>query len=522
MIRILLSAILAVGLVAAQEPQSLSVSGLVISTTGDPVQRAQVLFRAKDEKAFSYTADTDANGRFAIQDIEPGDYLISADRQGFMRDDNGVEGAPSPTLKVQPGQSIRDLKIKLIPLAVLTGRVLDNDGDPVRGARVEVLAYGYQEGKKQLNGRHQISANDRGEFRLFDLRPGTVYLRASANNQPNFSTSDPSMPLPFTPTFFPSTTNAALARPIDLIPGAQLSGFDIRLRREKHFAVRGKVPALFQQEQSQTMLELQRRDGGWAEVGLSRTEDRFEFQNVEPGSYVIVGDVLSRGKRSAIRQPVEVGNADVENVVLNFVSPLSVSGSLRVEGAPPRPIGKAHIALYNNFGQTSTEVKPDGSFEFPEVAPDVYQVRIGYQSGAYVKSIRLGDADASVGEIDLTKESAPLTIVLATDTGEVEGSVKKSNGDPASRVPVTLIASGNHANRLDLSCYDFTDDQGKLHMKDVPPGEYKAFAWLDAPFGAAQDPDFRKSFEKRAVVVTVDPKGHASVDLTAISLKATQ
>jgi len=72
-----------------------------------------VILRAKDEAGISYTADSDANGRFVIYDVQPGAYVVSADRQGFMSDVDGAPGAPPPGLKVEAGQSVTDVKIKL-------------------------------------------------------------------------------------------------------------------------------------------------------------------------------------------------------------------------------------------------------------------------------------------------------------------------------------------------------------------------------------------------------------------------
>jgi Carboxypeptidase regulatory-like domain len=520
MTRILLSATIVVcGLAAQEPPPHPYVAGVVLSTSGDPVRKARVILRAHDEAAFSYTSDSDANGRFVIQDVLPGVYSISADRQGFMPDQDGAPGAPAQNFKVEAGQSVNDLKIKLVPLAVITGRVLDDDGDPVRGARVEAMAYTYQTGKKQLKSLEQTSANDKGEFRLFGLHPGAIYIRGSSFSRGRFP---PAMLATgsFTPTYFPNTTDAAHASPIDLAAGAQLSGIDIRLRRENHYSVRGKLPEVLKQEVSHRMLQIRPRDGSGGGSGLRQDEETFEFLDVRPGSYVITGDIVSNDKRSVVRQEVDVVNADVEGVTLNFVAPVSVSGSLRVEGVSPHPLEKMRVSLESDLqGQFGVEVKPDGSFAIPEIAPDAYKITIGAQPGTYVKSIRFGDEEASGGHIDLAKGSGPLTLVLATDVGEVEGSVKKTNGDPAVRVRVTLIASGNHLGRSDLSRYAFTDEQGKFHMRDVPPGEYKAFAWADAPFGAPQDPDFRKPFEKQALAVKLDPNGHATVDLTAISVK---
>jgi hypothetical protein len=520
MTRILLSATIAVCGLAAQEPPPYPyVAGVVLSTSGDPVRKARVILRAHDEAALSHTSDSDANGRFVIQDVLPGVYSISADRPGFMAEQDGAPGAPAPSLKLEAGQSVNDLKIKLVPLAVITGRVLDDEGDPVRGARVEALAYGYQTGKKQLNSLEQTSANDKGEFRLFGLHPGAVYIRASGFSRGRFS---PAMLATgsFSPTYFPNTTDAAHASPIDLATGGQLSGIDIRLQRENHYSVRGKLPEVLKQEVTHRMLQIRPRDGSGGGSGLRQDEETFEFLDVRPGSYVITGDIVSHDRRSVVRQDVEVVNADVEGVTLNFVAPVNLSGSVRVEGVLSHPLEKMRVSLESDFqGQHGAEVKPDGSFAIPEIAPDAYKITVGSQPGTYVKSMRFGNEDVSGGHIDLTKESGPLTLVLATDVGEAKGSVKKADGDPAVRVRVTLIASGNHLGRSDLSRYAFTDEQGKFHMREVPPGEYKAFAWLDAPFGAPQDPDFRKPFEKQAVAVKMDPNGQATVDLTAISVK---
>jgi Carboxypeptidase regulatory-like domain len=530
-------AILLAAVLMAQEPAPPprpSVAGMVVSTAGDPVRKARVLLKAQDEAAISYTVDSDGNGRFLIEDVQPGTYAVSADRQGFMLEADGAPGAPPPSVKVEAGQSLNDVKIKLVPLGVITGRVLDDDGDPVRGAQVQAMAYTYQGGSRQLRNVEQVAANEKGEFRLFGLRPGTFYIRASARDRgrpmhtSSIVTGIPSGSL--TATYFPSTTESVHASPVELSAGAQLRGFDIRLRREMHYSVRGKLPEGLKPE-TNFMVRIVPR-GGAREGGLGfgssmrRDDETFEFMDVAPGSYVIVGTVLNQETRSVVRQPVEVGSADVEGVILSFVAPISISGVVRVEGTPSRPMENLRVSLQSDIpsmlGQSSAEVKPDGSFVIPEAAPDVYQVNVGSHAGTYVKSIRFGDEEAPDGRVDLTKGSGPVTVLLATDVGTVDGSVKKSNGDPAVRIRITLIAYGNHLSRTDLSRSGFTDEQGKFHLRNVAPGEYKVFAWEDVPVGAPQDPEFRKPFEKQAATLKMESNGHETVELTAISVKAAQ
>ena len=405
--------------------------------------------------------------------------------------------------------------------------MLDEDGDAIRGAQVEAQAYSYIGGKKELRSIASVSASDKGEFRLFGLRPGTFYLRCSGRNG-GFRTRGfgGASTGSFAPTYFPGTTDAVHAAPIEVAAGAQLRGFDIRLRREPLFSIRGKLPEV-KHEGAQRMLQLVQRSGG-GQRGFSRRQDNetFEFMDVLPGSYVVVAAVVEDGRRSIARQAVEVVNADVEGVVLSLVPTVELAGVVRVEGTPAHPPSEMSVSLEAEIaatlGRNSAEVKPDGTFVIPEVTPDVYEVRVGAPQGFYVKSIRLGDAEAPDGRIDLAQGSGPVTVLLATDVGEVEGSVKKANGDAAVRVRVTLIAYGSHLSRIDLSRSGFTDEQGKFHLRNVAPGEYRAFAWEDVTIGAPQDPDFRKPFEKQSVAVKMEPNGHETVELTAISVKASQ
>lgn len=526
----LVSMIAAVVLAQEQPPPRPSVAGVVITTGGDPVRKATVILRAQDQAGTSYTADSDGNGRFAIYDVQAGSYAISADREGFESYTDGAPGAPPPGLKVEAGQSVTEVKVKLVPLGVITGRVLDDDGDPVRGAQVEAMAYSYVGGKKVLRTVTSVAANDKGEFRLFGLRPGTVYLFCPGQNGGRFGgrfqMAGAAVSESFAPTYFPGTTDAVHAAPIEVSAGALLRGFDIRLRREPLFSIRGKLPEV-KHEGAQRSVRLMPRSGSGQRGFAQRWDnENFEFMEVLPGSYVVIATVVEDGKRSIARQTVEVVNADVEGVVLILAPTAELAGVVRVEGTPAHPPGEMNVILRADipamFGQNSAQVKPDGSFVIPEVTPDVYEVVVGAPAGFYVKSIRLGDAEAPNGRIDLTQGSGPVTVLLATDVGEVEGSVKKANGDAAVRVRVTLIAYGSHSGRMDLSHSGFTDEQGKFHLRNVAPGDYRVFAWEDVPVGAPQDADFRKPFEKQSATLKMEPNGHETVELTAISVESVQ
>ena len=525
-----LSFLLTAGLMLAQEappPASARTTGTVAgkvvnSANGEPVRKVSVVLqRWNDGSGVSYSVQTDGNGRFLIDDVEPGEYRVVIKRQGFLFKPPGAANAPNPPLKLGKGQAVRDLSIPLTPLGAIAGRVFDEDGDPLRGASVSALQAYYGTGKRRLGGTAETKTNDKGEFRLWGLRPGIFYLPAFGATQ---------------------------AAPINLAAGAVVRGMDIRLRRVAVFTVRGKVaPGDFL-----LRIQMMTRDGSSRSTTQVRAGQTFSFDKVTPGGYVIQGLRVDGGKRTYASQAVEVVNEDVDVGVLTFLPGVDVSGVVQTEGATARS-PSLRITLQQDdlfiFGQVeaSTGVSADGSFLMHDVPPGVYQVivtgaepralggqvDVGGVSGrdpypvrasarVYVKSIRMGNRDAEDVHIDLTRGGGQFTVVLASDVGEVEGLARNGNGQPAARVRVTLLPQGGRAGRPDLLRYAFSNDKGEFKIVNVPPVEYKMFAWEDVPEDWPQNAEFRKPFEKKGVAVKVGPNGHAKADVTVISVAEIQ
>ena len=59
-----------------------------------------------------------------------------------------VAGQHPDWIDVTSGQATRVSSLKLIPQSVITGRVLDEDGDAVEGASIEVWKIAYPRGKR--------------------------------------------------------------------------------------------------------------------------------------------------------------------------------------------------------------------------------------------------------------------------------------------------------------------------------------------------------------------------------------
>ncbi len=250
-------------------------------------------------------------------------------------------------------------------------------------------------------------------------------------------------------------------------------------------------------------------------MSATAADGTFDARGVISGSYILVSN--TREQVSA-QLPLNVGDHDVDDVLLTFRPRLEISGTVQVEGADQ----KHERAIEVGFNPTTigfpdqAEVGPDGAFAL-KVMPAVYQVYVTCNSGVYMKSMHFGDQDVTNGRIDLTQQSGGvLKIVCGSDTGKLRGSVQNANGEPAPGALIALSPDGIHQDRPDLFYQVESDQNGKFNFPDLAPGEYKVFAWESMDSNVVLSAEFRKAFEGRAASVTISPGGNSSVDLKLI------
>ena len=497
-----------------------SVSGRVVNAlTGEGLRKATVILRSSDADATNYADETDGNGRFHIDGVEPGQYSISALRDGYVIEPAGGPGAPLPRLRIAAGQQMDQVVVKLSPQGVVTGRILDQDGDPVRDATVRAMRFVYQAGRRQLQPMAQVQTWHDGTYRLFGLPSGEYYVQVQVLRR---FPDDPSPKFP--PTFYPGRVDQAGATPVEVSAGAGIRGFDITVRSEAGHSVRATgIP----QDGATVSAVLTPRDAQPQGQPVRFINGTIEFPNVLPGSYTLHVTGTKDDKKTFARTEVEVGNADLDVGALSFQPAVEFTGRLKVEGRTTQSIKNLNLGLapvdFSPSGGSRAEIASDGSFVFKNIAPGIYRFGLNVPVGQYLKSVSIDNQDEPDLRLDLTRgEIGAVTVVLGTDVGKIEGTVRHANGEAAAHARVTLFPEGPHSVRPDLFHVTFTDDQGAYHFDSVAPGEYRAFAWEDVAGGEPQDPEFRKRFEKLSATLRLASSGHEKVELTAIVTKKPQ
>jgi len=508
-------------------PPALVEGSVVNKLTGAPVKHAHVIYiKASDgngKEISPINTDTDPGGHFSIS-LAPGVYRMWAERQGFSRHVYGAltpEGSGVP-LVVTAGQQIRDLTFRIVPLGVISGRVLDDDGEPVQSAGIQVLRFSYATGKRQLLAVAGASSDDRGEYRVFGLPAGRYYLLATLPGNPmsrpiESSALIPEALAPFAPMYYPGVTELDSASQLTLPQGAELNDIDFHLQRVRAVTLRGRLFSPIEDfSRGQLQVVLAHNDDNGASyidravAAVDRSSGKFELRGVGPGLYWLVASQLNAGRALGGRTPVEVAPPNSqENLAISLRQSFDIGGTIEIEGKTPMGLGNAVARLSPAEGlalgtQPMSRIGADGSLRFTGVTPGLWDLTLDpLPQGMWIKSATFGEYDVSSGEIIVTANGrGPLHITLTTSGAQISGTVGQDNHPRAATV---VLAPDSDELRRSPRLYRVTSaqDQGAFSFAGVPPGSYKLFAFEEIEPNAWLDPGFLKPVEALGEAITV-------------------
>jgi hypothetical protein len=380
-------------------------------------------------------------------------------------------------------------------------------------------------------GRHAATAtrgirqpNDLGEYQLLDLEPGRYYFLAAvqprqARLPPHTKSAAPEQSYP--DTFYPSALQAEQATASQVAAGAQINGIDFRVHKAPAFHIRGKaVNGRTGEPMRNAGIQVQAGGspflGGGFRNARVQQNGTFDAAGVVSGSYTLI----SQMDDMSVRQAIDVGDHDIDDVALVLNPPIEISGTMHLEGDPPPAEHRGPMRVNLNpiepGGGAGAEVSADGTFVM-KITPGVYQVFASCDASAYVKSIRFGDQDVTGGKIDLTQQSSgALHIVCGTDPGQIQGSVQNESGEPAAQVMISVVPQGEHEGRQDLFYQLMSDENGKFEYRDIAPGDYKVFAFESNDQEMLLSAEFQKAFESRGAAVSISPGASAPVQVKMV------
>jgi len=456
--------------------------------TDRALPRTQI--RATSDKSQTFDANTDGDGRYELKQLPAGLYTVSASRPNYVAHVFGQkrQGGAGMRIDVADGQTIAAVDFKLIRAGVITGRVVDELGDPVTDVQVAPVRSQLMNGTRQMmpTGRG-ATTNDLGEFRIFGLPPGRYYIAAVYRGAMGGDTDDRSG---YGPTYYPGTGNVAQAQRITIAAGQTIDSVNFTLLPVRTVKVSGIALDAQGRPLSGAFINIMTRSfmagGGGAAI---RPDGKFTISGLTPGDYAL--RVNLPGNSESATMPITIADTDVSDIQLIASKPPTIRGRVVLDDSAPAPKGSSLRLFVQNdlpmMASGNAQVKDDFTFETTMAAG---HARVTFFGGDWrLRTVRLDGADVTDAGFDVPPAGINgLVVELSARHADLSGTVVDANG-AASRDYVVVIFPQNAEQwtkpNAVFSARPPVDGPFKLK---VPGGDYYAVA-LEEFEGVPFDPD---------------------------------
>ncbi len=394
--------------------------GRVLDPEGNPV--AEAFVHASPEASSgagglhtSGSSQSDGEGRYRIAGLETGSHQVSVQGMGSV-------GQTSTRFEVQPGSNRLDLTLDAG--VEVSGFVRDADGAPVAGA--EVMLSTRNAGRSI--GRQ--SAAD-GSFRFPVVTDGPYRVTARRRG-----------------SGFAEQEIEVAGRPVQglelrLGPAGAITGRLLGLEPADYTGVRVGARATFREE-----------------PGSVRPDGTYRIPGLPPGEWDVFAELPS-SRRADGRIRLEPGMTEAV-LDLDLGGDLSLSGVVRIDGAPHAGIRLGLGALEGRHSVAEASTSAGGTFRITRVAP-----------GAYHWTLQGGETTFFLTrQIEL---STDLETAVDITTGTVRGQILSPEGAPVAGAWISL--TGAH-QEWSVQSSTRTDPQGRFELR-LPAGEYRMTAQIE-------------------------------------------
>jgi 5-hydroxyisourate hydrolase-like protein (transthyretin family) len=381
-----------------------------VTSAGQPVEGVYLSAAADPMTPRNAGATSDTDGNYILDGVEPGELTLQARKQGWLTKEKGIT--------TKAGEDIH-VDLELDHGGVLNGRVIDRDGHPLEGARVNVRAGG---NARTIPATSLTEAD--GTFTLSGLPEGHLALMTQHSGYVTATTDDVDPAQSITVTL---DKGGSITGRVTGLSEADLNGVNVAASYGSAAGTNARV------------------DG----------DGSFTIQGVPEGTVRLFA-IKPPGRRSGSKT-VTVTNGSAPFVELDFADSASVSGRITREG---KPVAGGSISF------SGTKGEPGGNAVF---GPDgTYQVS-GLQNGEFRVFINLYGLNAT--------STVPNVTVAGTTTHDFDLTgrvlrghvVDASNGAPLADVLVQLRPT---SPAVGISRQATTDSDGRFTMDLLDDGQY--------------------------------------------------
>jgi hypothetical protein len=516
-----------------------AISGRVTNLdTGRPLRRARILVTSPALPS-SRSASTNSDGRYEIRDLPPGQYSLKVDRGGYLPLAYGQRrpGEPGKPLELAEGQTATAIDFALPRVGVISGRVVDEFGEPMAKVNMWAMQFRYFQGARKLVavGSH-TSTDDSGQYRLSGLAPGEyVVMGHIRDTWPLEGT--PTQMFAYAPSYFPGAIAPGEAQRIKVDVGQDLGNIDFALVPGRTSRVSGTVfnaAGMPLAGETVSLSQLVLGPGMNSIFPSSNTDKtgpdgRFSVINVQAGEYQLAVRPAAGNDQPAqeARQMIQVAGLDIDGLVIVTGSGGTVRGQVTSDDGTPVP-GVDRLSVQARsltpaawtatlWSSGNGRVNADGTFELKWLVGPVV-LSIGTLTGDWMlKAVELNGRNLADDPLDLAhgETMSGVRIVLTNRPTHVRGGLLDEKEQPAEGTVVIFPEDTSRWREGSRTIRSARPDQkGEFSIKGLPAGKYLIAAVDYVQDGQWYDPEFLADLRPRAERLSLAEAESKRIDLT--------
>jgi len=437
--------------------------------TGNPLASVELKVSKSAQRTLAAHLETDTSGHFHADGLTAGDYRIEATKPNYIGATLRLSGAASGLL------------IRLVRCGVISGQVVDGQGQAILGATVYAMPKPATGGSLrpfgQLNTGNFARVDEHGAYRLHGLPPGEYAVAVAygastamfgstggAEVRPGLGSGVQLYPTNQRPQYFAVTG------------GEQYRNIDIAVLPTALYSVRGKIAPPDPKARFWLALISADQPSLAQAVASTETDGSFKFEGVPSGAYTLTASGPTRGyggKAVLATEPyfgrtqVSVG-ADVSGVAVAVQRARAVSLVLKPGGAGCPASTQITLTALEDFAamiDRSGEINAEKPQPIADLAPSRYLVTArGLGESCYLASDTVVDLTSGAKGETVQVPLAAAGAIHGKLTGAAnpaEFAVALVTADPESSAPVQVV---------------FPAGDGRFAFGGLRPGRYRIVA----------------------------------------------
>ena len=440
-----------------------SIYGQVINNiTRQPI--AGVTVWAKNLYGHEKSAQTDANGNYAIRNLPPDNYRVEVNQNGYSLEyyNNIYDWYDATLVTVLEGQNTKGIDIALDPASSISGIVTDaSTGEPLAGVTVRARSGpdGGRSTQTDANGSYTINNLLPGEYRIESYQDGYIF------------------------EYYDNSSSWDSATPVTLQTAQTLTEINFALQAGENTSgvITGRVTKSNGDPIEHATISIYTSEGRFYVFSNPNGEYIFDnipfdapvYMNASADGYALEWwqEAIKDNERSSITLTAQTPCSTNINFTLDLGG--AITGKV-VTYSTQTPISGIFVEAFGS-GYGSAWTDADGNYTIQNLPAGDYYLEIEYPG--YAVAFFGGSTWENATKINITTGQKKLGPWELRPGGSVSGKITDTSGNPLDNVLITIIGYGPIVYPANDTPYQYiyhyyacTDSDGYYSYSSIPGG----------------------------------------------------